>query len=74
MRIQTSALVVGVALSFAAFSVNAQGQVIEKIHKLSPSEVKTLIKKASTPEDHLKLAEYFRQVADEEGCGGEAAQ
>jgi hypothetical protein len=66
MRIQTSALVVAAVLSFAAFSVKAQDQAIEKSHKLSPSEVKTLIKNASMPEDHLRLAEYFRQEADEE--------
>jgi hypothetical protein len=39
-------------------------------HTLSPSEVKTLIRGASTPEDHLKLATYFKQEAlDEDGRG-----
>jgi hypothetical protein len=35
-------------------------------HTLSPSEVKTLIRGASTPEDHLKLAAYFKQEALDE--------
>jgi len=54
-----------VALVGLAFSGAAQPQVAGD-HKLSPSEVKTLIKGASSPEDHLKLAEYFRQEALEE--------
>ena len=49
-----------VALSAAAPEQPGGGQ------RLSPSEVKTLIKNASTPEDHLKLAEYFKQEAAEE--------
>jgi hypothetical protein len=35
-------------------------------HKLSPSEVKALLKSASVPEDHWQLAEHFRQEAAEE--------
>jgi hypothetical protein len=37
-------------------------------HRLSPSEVKTLIRGASTPEDHLKLAAYFKQEALDEAA------
>jgi hypothetical protein len=37
-------------------------------HKLSPSEVTTLIRSASTPEDHLKLAAYFKQEALDEAA------
>ncbi len=58
-----------VALVGLAFSGAAETQVASVVasdHKLSPSEVKTLIKGASSPEDHLKLAEYFRQEALEE--------
>lgn len=32
-------------------------------HKLSPSEVKALLKSASVPEDHWQLAEHFREEA-----------
>jgi hypothetical protein len=35
-------------------------------HKLSPSEVKALLKSASTPEDHWLLAEHFREEAAQE--------
>lgn len=55
-----------VVLASAAFGLAAQDQPLRDAHKLSPSEVKTLIRGASTPEDHLKLAEYFRQEASEE--------
>ena len=54
-----------VALLSLAFSAAAQTPVASD-HRLSPSEVKTLVKGASTPEDHMKLAEYFRQEAFEE--------
>jgi hypothetical protein len=33
---------------------------------LSPSEFKSLLKSASTPEDHWQLAEHFRQEAAQE--------
>src|ERR1700722_7034336 len=35
-------------------------------HKLSPSEVKTLLKSASVPKDHWQLAEHFREEAAQE--------
>lgn len=35
-------------------------------HKLSPSEVKALLKSASVPEDHWQLAEHFREEAAQE--------
>lgn len=35
-------------------------------HKLSPSEVRSLLKRASMPEDHWRLAAHFREVAAEE--------
>jgi hypothetical protein len=35
-------------------------------HKLSPSEVKSLLKGASRPEDHCQLAEHFREEAAQE--------
>lgn len=35
-------------------------------HKLSPSEAKSLLKSASTPEDHWQLAEHFREEAAQE--------
>ena len=37
-------------------------------HRLSPSEVKTLIRGASRPEDHLQLAAYFKQEALDEAA------
>lgn len=55
------------ALFAVALSATAQEQPGGG-HRLSPSEVKTLIKSASTPEDHLKLAEYFKQEAEEEAA------
>ncbi len=54
-----------IALVGLALPAAAQTQLASD-HKLSPSEVKTLIKAASTPEDHLQLAEYFRREALEE--------
>ena len=56
------ALFVATALFAVALFATAQQQ-LGGGQRLSPSEVKTLIKSASTPEDHLKLAEYFRQEA-----------
>lgn len=35
-------------------------------HKMSPSEVKSLLKSASLPEDHLQLAAHFRDEAAQE--------
>jgi hypothetical protein len=35
-------------------------------HKLSPSEVKLLLKTASTPEEHWQLAAHFREEAAQE--------
>jgi hypothetical protein len=35
-------------------------------HKLSPSEVKALLKSASMPEDHWQLAAHFREEAAQE--------
>lgn len=35
-------------------------------HKLSPSEVKALLKRASMPEDHWQLAAHFREEAAQE--------
>jgi hypothetical protein len=35
-------------------------------HKLSPSEVKSLLKSASMPEDHWQLAAHFREEAAQE--------
>lgn len=65
---RTHALLQILALCLATAGANGQEQQLDKTHKLSPSEVKTLIKGASTPEDHLKLAEYFRQEAAEEAA------
>ncbi len=61
-------LVIATALFTMALAAAAQEQPLGDGHKLSPSEVKTLIKGASRPEDHLKLAEYFRQEAAEEAA------
>ncbi len=61
------ALLVATALFGAAFYAVGQEQSGDA-HKLSPSEVKSLIKSASSPEDHLKLAEYFKQEAAEEAA------
>lgn len=49
-------------------STNQQGACAENGagHKLSPSEVKSLLKGASTPEDHWQLAEHFREEAAQE--------
>lgn len=45
--------------------VSAQEQTGNE-HKLTPSEVKALIKGASTPEEHMALAAYFRDLASQE--------
>jgi hypothetical protein len=55
------------ALLSITFSLAAQTRASDD-HKLSPSEVKTLIRSASTPEDHLKLAAYFKQEALDEAA------
>ncbi|HYL98426.1 MAG TPA: hypothetical protein VEZ90_05680 [Blastocatellia bacterium] len=63
-----AAALFAVALSAAAAEQPGGGQ------RLSPSEAKTLIRSASTSEDHLKLAEYFKQEAAEEGSGSKASR
>lgn len=63
MKMELSqALLIATALFAVALSAAAPEQPGSD-QRLSPSEVKTLIKNASTPEDHLKLAEYFKQEA-----------
>lgn len=41
-------------------------QTTSSEHILTPSEVKEYLKAASTPEDHLKIAAYFRHEAQQE--------
>lgn len=61
------------AMAFALLLLNgraglplfAQYQSISE-HTLSQTEAKELVKSASTPEDHLKLAEFFRDQAQQE--------
>jgi hypothetical protein len=48
-----------------ALASSAQQQSGEE-HKLSRSEVKALLKSASSPDDHLKLAAYFKDEALQE--------
>jgi len=48
------------------FSFSAVAQMHAPDRRLTPEEAKTLIKTASTPEDHLKLAEFYRQEARDE--------
>lgn len=68
MRLGTAAslLLIGSAFGFSAL---AQTQD----HKLTPDEAKVLLKTASTPEDHLKLAEFYRQEARDEAAAARAA-
>lgn len=49
-------------LASSVLFVAAQDHTIKK-HQLTQSEVKGLIVGAKTPEDHLKLASYFRGEA-----------
>jgi hypothetical protein len=63
----SKALFVATALFAVALSAAAQTPAADN-HTLSPSEVKTLIRGASTPEDHLKLAAYFKQEALDEAA------
>jgi hypothetical protein len=49
----------------ATSTMRAQ-EVMNSAHVLTPSEVKELLKGASTPEDHLKIAAYFKQEAVQE--------
>lgn len=68
-----------IALASAAFTKGSElgGQVAGSTqsvectpggieHSLAPSEVKELLKSASTPNDHLKLAAHFREEATQE--------
>jgi hypothetical protein len=62
----------GAALSLLfSFAAVVQAQTPE--HRLTPTEAKALLKSASTPEDHLKLAEYFRQEARDEAAAARAS-
>jgi hypothetical protein len=63
----SKALFVATALFAVALSAAAQ-RPADDDHRLSPSEVKTLIRGASTPEDHVKLAVYFKQEALDEAA------
>ena len=64
------------AMAFALLLLNgradlplfAQNQSISG-HTLSQTEAKELGKSARTPEDHLKLAEFFRDQAQQEEGG-----
>jgi hypothetical protein len=49
----------------AAHSLFAQNEPVDD-HNLSQTEAKDLARSASTPEDHLKLAAYFRDQAQQE--------
>jgi hypothetical protein len=49
----------------AAHSLFAQNESVSD-HNLSQTEAKDLARSASTPEDHLKLAAYFRDQAQQE--------
>ena len=56
-----------VAIAFACIgSKMVAQQPNESDHILTPSEIKELLKAASTPEDHLKIAAYFKQEAKQE--------
>ena len=47
-------------------STMSSQEVTGPTHVLTPSEIKELLKAASTPEDHLKIAAYFKQEAVQE--------
>jgi hypothetical protein len=49
----------------ATHSLSAQNESVSD-HNLSQTEAKELAKRASTPDDHLKLAAYFRDHAQQE--------
>jgi len=54
-------------LTTSALSVAAQDHAMNtKEHQLSKKEVKALIVSAKTPEDHMKLASYFRGEAKQQ--------
>jgi hypothetical protein len=54
-------------LATSALFVAAQDHAMSmKEHQLSKKEVKALIVSAKTPEDHMKLASYFRGEAQRE--------
>ena len=53
-------LAIIVILCGQTWTARAQGQN-DPGGKLTPDEVKALIKNATTPEDHLKLAGFFRR-------------
>jgi hypothetical protein len=44
--------------------IAAVGTAAESTKMLSKKEVKTLLEKASTPEEHIRLAEYYRMKAE----------
>ena len=69
MKFRKPALAMAFALLLlngrASLPLFAQYQSISE-HTLSQTEAKELGKSASTPEDHLKLAEFFRDQAQQE--------
>jgi hypothetical protein len=54
-------------------SVSAAVSAVAQDRRITPDEAKTLLKAASTPEDHLKLAEFYRQEARELAATDRAA-
>jgi len=53
-------------IATSVFSVAAQDHAMNmKEHQLSKKEVKALIVSAKTPEDHMRLASYFRGEAQQ---------
>jgi len=59
-------IVGGIAHAGTICESTNRGEACGAGHKLSPSEVKSLLKSASMPEDHWQLAEHFREEAAQE--------
>ena len=51
------------AVVFGVFLAVTSGFTVERPHELSKTEVKALLAKASTPQDHLRLAGHYEAKA-----------
>jgi hypothetical protein len=54
-------------------SVSAAVSAVAQDRRITPDEAKILQKAASTPEDHLRLAEFYRQEARDQATADQAA-
>jgi hypothetical protein len=73
MKLNTALLLLFTAVFGSMLCVSAVAQTGTSDHRITPDEAKTLLKTASTPEDHLKLAEFYRQEARDEAAAARAA-